>query len=175
MSSPRQPQRPTRHAILAIALLSIGTLSACSSSVPATSATTLAASTTSPPVTQDPNRLPSPFQINQRIGLGDRWQMVVTSATRSGNAFAVAVDVINTGTDTATFGGTPGLFTAMDAYANVPQQPSATVAPIVIAAGATAKLRLQFSGIAPTAKHPVLFFHGHLLPGHIDATVWFSL
>ncbi len=164
-----------RAALLAAALA----LGACGSSsgkpAAAGSTTTNVTPTTSVAV------VPSPFQLHQRFGAGKRWELTAVAATRGGSTFTVTLDVLNDGPGAAQFAAaTPGLFTMLDAFPtqatpNPPRHsPSGTLVALQVPANQTRRLVVRFLGIPSTAKHPVLWFHGHLLPGTIDASVWFN-
>ncbi len=158
-------------------------LGACSSSSPAAKgggSTTVPANTTP---TTSTRAVPPPFLIHQRFATGATWELTTTNAKRAGTAFTVTLDVLNTSPRAASFAAaTPGLFTMIDALPQTPQQyaalrqfPSSSgLASVSIPANGTKAFVITFDGVAPSAKHPVLWFHGHLLPGTQDASVWFD-
>ncbi|HEY1741384.1 MAG TPA: hypothetical protein VGI86_21905, partial [Acidimicrobiia bacterium] len=103
------------------------------------------------------------------------------AAHRDGTAFTVTLDVLNTGPAAAPFdAATHGLFTLLNEFpsSGAPDPPqhslSSGAADFTVAGNATHRIVVAFGGLPANAKNPVLWFHGHLLSGTQDESVWFN-
>lgn len=120
-----------------------------------------------------PNNLdvPPPFEMQQRIGLGERWEMIVTDQESTGGTLTVDVVLSNAGTDPGELSHLGDLFTVRSGLLG-DDVPAAAAVPdrSEVGVGASLTVRISFDFV-PSGEDPaVLFFHGSAI-GALDATV----
>ena len=123
---------------------------------------------TAPPVGGE---VPSPFEQDQRIGLGARWELQISGSTIRDGELVVAIRFTNAGLDAAALGEVSSLFTARpvllagDTPASAAEPDRGDVAP-----GESFDTTVTFPIGDPREPPTIVFFHGAELDA-LDATV----
>jgi hypothetical protein len=109
--------------------------------------------------------------MQQRIGLGERWELMVTDQETAGGTLTVDLVLSNAGTDAAELRNVGDLFTVRSGLLGN-DIPSVAAVPDrgEVGVGASLAVRVGFDFVASGEAPAVLFFHGAAI-GALDATV----